>query len=86
MARYVKRAAMSAKKHVNLNYLKQSDISEWFANTTLEKLGDLDLNSTNSVINDCLISSINSATEETLPMQEKTRFYQPWHDDIILTL
>ena len=35
-------------------------------------------------MNDWLISSLNSATEETLPMQEKTRLYQPWHDDIIL--
>ena len=35
-------------------------------------------------MNDDLIYSINSATEEISPMQEKTRLYQPWHDDIIL--
>ena len=64
---------MSAKTYVNLNHLKQSDISEWFANTTLEKLGDLDLNSTNSVINDCLISSINSATEENITNARKNK-------------
>ena len=84
VTRYVKRAAISTKKHVYLNYLKQPDISERFVNTTLEKLENLDLNSTNSVMNDRLISSINSATEETLPVREKTRLYQPWHDDIIL--
>ena len=60
------------KKHVNLNYLKQPDISVRFINTTLEKLENLNLNSINSVMNDCLISSINSATEETLLMLEKT--------------
>ena len=84
MARYVKGAAISIKKHVNLNYLKQPDISERFVNTNLEKLENLDLNSTDSIMNDCLISCINSATEETLPVREKTRLYQPWHGDIIL--
>ena len=34
-------------------------------------------------MNDGLISSINSATEETLPVQEKSPLYQSWHDDII---
>ena len=71
------------KKHVNLNYLKQPDISVRFINTTLEKLENLNLNSINSVMNDCLISSINSATEETLLMLEKTWLYQPWHDNIL---
>ena len=69
VARYVKWAAISTKKHVNLNYLKQPDISERFVNTTFEKLENLDLNSTNSVVNDHTISFINSATEETLPMR-----------------
>ena len=68
VARYVKRAAISTKEHVKLNYLKQPDISERFVNTTLEKL---EKNSTISVMNDSLIYSINSATEETLPMREK---------------
>ena len=70
-ARYVKRAAISTKYHVTLNYLKQPDISERFVSTTLEKLENLYLNSTNSVINDCLISSINPATEDTLSVREK---------------
>ena len=48
VARYVKQAAISTKKHVNLNCLKQPDISERFVNTTLETLESLDLNSTNS--------------------------------------
>ena len=81
MDRYVKRAAISTEKHINLNYLKQPDISKRFVNTTLKKLENLDLN---SVINDRLISSINSATEETLSMWEKRPLHQPWHDDIIL--
>ena len=34
-------------------------------------------------MNDSLISSINSTTEETLPLREKTRLYQSWHDDRI---
>ena len=55
-----------------MNYLKQPDISEQFVNTTLENLENLDLNSINSVMNDRLISSISSATEETLPVREKT--------------
>ena len=38
----------------------------------------------NSVMNHCLISSVNSPTEKTLPMREKTRLYQAWYDDIIL--
>ena len=84
VARYVKQAAISMKNHVNFNCLKQPDISERFVNTILEKLENLDLNSTNYVMNDRLISSINSATEYTISMQEKTRLYQPWHDDIIL--
>ena len=46
MARYEKRAALSTKKHVNLNHLKQPNISERFVNTILEKLENLDLNST----------------------------------------
>ena len=46
VARYEKRAALSTKKHVNLNYLKQPNISERFVNTILEKLENLDLNST----------------------------------------
>ena len=79
MARYVKRAAVFTKKHVNLNYLKQHDISERFVNTTLEKLENLDLNSINSVINDRFISSITYAKK-----QNKTQLHQPWHDDIIL--
>ena len=69
VARYVKWAAISTKKHVNLNCLKQSGISERFVNTTFEKLENLDLNSTNSVKNDHAISFINSATEEALPMR-----------------
>ena len=84
VARYVKWAAISAKEHINLNYVKQPAISEWFVNTTLKKLENLNPNSTNSVMNDRLISSINSATEETLPLREKTWLYQPWHDDVIL--
>ena len=63
--------------HVNLNYLKQPDISERFVNTTLEKLENLDLNSTNSVMNDPLTSSRNSATEERLPVRKETPLYQP---------
>ena len=43
LARYVKQAGTSTKKHVNLNYLKQTDISERFINTTTEKLEHLDL-------------------------------------------
>ena len=35
-------------------------------------------------MNHRLISSVNSATEKTLPMQEKTRLYQAWYDDIML--
>ena len=35
-------------------------------------------------MNDRLISSINSATEETMSVQEKTLFYLRWHDYIIL--
>ena len=31
-----------------------------------------------------LISSITCGTEEALAMKEKTRLYQPWHDDIII--
>ena len=62
----MKRAVISAKKHANLNYFKLLDSSEQFVNTSLENLENLDLNSSKSVINDCLISSINSATEETL--------------------
>ena len=71
MARYVKWEAISTKKNGDLNYLKQPDISERFVNTTLEKLKKPDLNSTNSVMNDRLISSINSAIEETLPCEKK---------------
>ena len=84
MARYVKRAETSTKKHVNLNCLKQPGIRERFVNNTRGKLENLDLNSTNFLMNDHLISSINSATEETLQMREKTRLYQPWHNDIML--
>ena len=51
-------------------YVKKLDISERFVNTTLEKLENLHLNSTNSVMNDFLISSMDSATKETLPVQE----------------
>ena len=40
-------------------YEKQPEIKEWFVKTTLEKLENLNLNSTNSVRNDCLISSVN---------------------------
>ena len=72
VVRYMRRAAC-----VNFNCLKQSD-------TTLEKLENFDLNSTNSVMNNRIISYINSTTEETLPMRAKTRLYQLWHDDIIL--
>ena len=75
VARYVKRAVISTKNLVNLNYLKQHDISERLVNTALEKLENLDLNSTDSVVNDHLISSINSATEETLPMREKNTIH-----------
>ena len=70
-ARYVKQTAIYTKMPVNLNYLKQPDISELFVNTFLEKLKNLDLSSTIPVMNDYLISSINFATEETLPMREK---------------
>ena len=52
----------------NLNSLKQPDISERLVNTIREKLENIDLN---SVKNEYLISFINSATEETIPMQEK---------------
>ena len=45
-ARYVKRGAMTTKKHVNLNCIKQPDISEQFVNAIIEKLENLDLNST----------------------------------------
>ena len=83
VARYVKQAVISTKKYVNASYVIQPDISERFVNATFEKLENLDLNFTNSVMNDHLISSINSATEETLPIREKTPLYQPWHDDII---
>ena len=61
-------------------YVKKLDISERFVNTTLEKLENLHLNSTNSVMNDFLISAMDSATKETLPVQEN----QSWHDYIIL--
>ena len=80
----MKRAVISTKKHVNLDYLKQPDIGERCVKTILEKLKNLDLNSTNSVMNDHLISFINSATEETLLMQEKTGLYWPWDQIIIL--
>ena len=84
VARYVKWTAISTNKHVNWNYLKQLKQSERLVNTTLKMLENLDLNSTNSVTNNCLISSINSTTEETLPLWENSRLYQSWHDDIIL--
>ena len=84
-ARYVKRAAISTKRHVNLNCcLKRPDISKGFVNATLEKLENIDLNFTNSVMNDHLVSSIKFATEETLLMRGKTRLYQSWHSDIII--
>ena len=35
-------------------------------------------------MNDRLVSSINFATEEALPMGEKARLQHPWHGDIIL--
>ena len=35
-------------------------------------------------MNICLMSYINSATEETLPMREKTELYQSRHNDVIL--
>ena len=66
----MKWAAVSTKNNVNLNCLKQCDISEQFVNTILEKLENLDLNSTNS--NEWLHNFMyNAATKETLPMQEK---------------
>ena len=43
VTRHVKRAAVSTKNHVNLNCLKQPNISQRFVNTTLEKLENLNL-------------------------------------------
>ena len=77
VARYGKWAAIFTNKHVNLNYLKQLKQSEWLVNTTHEMLENPDLNVTNSVTKNHLISSINSTTEETLPLWENSRLYQP---------
>ena len=55
--------------HVNLDFFRKPAVSKRFVNTTLEKLKNLELNSNNSVMKYCFISSINPATEET--MQEK---------------
>ena len=55
--------------HVNLDFFRKPGVSKRFVNTTLEKLKNLELNSNNSVMKYCFISSINPATEET--MQEK---------------
>ena len=43
LARYMKWTAISTKKHVDLNCLKQPDISEKFVNTNLKKLKKLNL-------------------------------------------
>ena len=84
LGRYVKRTVNTKKKFLNMNCLKQPEICERFVNKVSEKLESIDLDSTNSEINENLISSIKSSAEETIPFQEKTRLYQPWHDDDIL--
>ena len=84
VTRYVKRVTKPKKKHLNMRCLQQPEILERFTNATAEKLVNIDLNCTNSELNEHLISSINSSAAETLPTQAKTRLYQPWHDDNIL--
>ena len=69
------------RKRLDINALKQPETSERFSNAVNEKLVDLNINTTNSEMNNNLICSINSSAEETLQVQPRTRLYQPWHDD-----
>ena len=84
VGRNIKRKVVPKKKILNLKCLKQTEIQDRFISTTVTKLENIDLTTTNSEINDQLLSSINTSAEESIPKLDNTRLYQPWHNDNLL--
>ena len=84
LSRFIQRAMKPKRKYLDINALKRSETSEQFSNAVTAKLDNVDMNATNTEINDHLIRSINTSAEDTLPLKPRTRLYQPWHDDDIL--
>ena len=55
-----------------------------FLETAVNKLESIDLQCNNTMINEQFTTSINKSAEQTLPVLEKPRLYQPWHDNDVL--
>ena len=84
VARYKKQHLIPNKKHLNLNSLNDPDVQQNFLETAVNKLESIDLQCNNTMINEQFTTSINKSAEQTLPVLEKPRLYQPWHDDDVL--
>ena len=84
VARYKKQHLIPNKKHLNLNLLKDPDVQQNFLENAVIKLESIDLKCNNTMINEQFTTSINKSAEQTLPVLEKSRLYQPWHDDDVL--
>ena len=84
VACYKKQHLITNKKHLNLNSLKDPDVQQNFLETAVNKLESIDLQCNNTMINEQFTTSINKSAEQTLPVLEKPRLYQPWHDDDVL--
>ena len=84
VAHYKKQNLIPNKKHLNLNSLKDPDVQQNFLETAVNKLESIDLQCNNTMINEQFTTSINKSAEQTLPVLEKPRLYQSWHDDDVL--
>ena len=67
-----------------MNSLKDPDVQQNFLETAVNKLESTDLQCNNTMINEQFTTSINKFAEQTLPVLEKPRLYQPWDDDDVL--
>ena len=84
VGRYITRT-VKPNTRLNTEILKEPETQTIFVNTVVGKLESVNLDSSsNTEINQHLVSSINSSAEEILPAQQNPRLYQPWHDDDIL--
>ena len=64
--------------------LKDTVISKNFSNASAEYLSLVNLIAYNTAINSQFVGAINTAAKETLSRKSKTRFLQPWQDDVML--
>jgi len=85
IARYVRRSTKTAMQRLDTTALNDEVIMERFNTAVADKLETISLrDSDNTMLNNHLTDAVNTAAEDILPNLEKSKLFQPWHNDVKL--